>query len=129
MLTPSDTLRFAAYRTFNGLAPKELPKALTLALDFSAETSYVIDLEHAETEARLSLVQSVFVDNSVNAEQFSLTVSISGQVLRVPASAQAYLPVLAPSGAKFIAALKAVGTGITTISFLNFPVPAAVWTP
>ena len=57
---------FVAYRCFNGLFPTDLPKSLTIDLDFTQNLSYDIELEVVEQTGRLPFVQGVFIDNSKN---------------------------------------------------------------
>ena len=127
MSTPVDPRNLIGFRTFNNYVPKEGPKALFVPLDFTVITSYLIDLETVEQDARLEFVQAIYADNSANAQIFTFKSSITGQTLSVPASKQAYLPILAPPGAKFTVALAIAGAGTTNLYFLNFFVPPFVW--
>ena len=123
---------YTPWRVFNGFAPKDLPKTLTVPLDFTVNGSngadILIDLELLEQEAALEFVQAVFTDNTVSGTGFKLTSLISQQRLTLNAGAQAYLPLLAPPKTKFMAS---TGGNVTAdkiwCQFLNMPVPAVVW--
>lgn len=125
-------LSLFAARTFNGFAPRQKPKAMFVPLDFSAASGsngapIPIDLELVETEAWLEFVQAVFIDNTLTDKVFTLSATISQHTLTLSGGKQAYLPILAPEKAKFIATLSAADTHLIKVQFLNFPVPAIVW--
>ena len=126
MATQLDPREFAGFRTFNGLFPKEGPKALAVNCDFSTDTEFDIDLQSAADEAKLQSVQTVYVDNRLNAADMVLTISISNQTILAKANTQGYYPVLAPPGAKYKATM-AAGTAITQLQFLNFVMAGIVW--
>lgn len=131
-MSAQNQLVYTAFRTFNGMAPKDKSKALYIPLDFTASGSngaaIAIDLEIAKQMAWLEFVQSIFVDNTANATMnFAITCGISQQTLTIAGGKQAYLPILAPSSAKYTTTISAVPTGLVKVQFLNFPVPAIVW--
>jgi hypothetical protein len=125
-------LAFAAYKTFNGECARQRSKALFVPLDFSAATgsnggAITIDFELIEQAHQLEFVQAVFIDNTLTAQAFSLTASISQHTLTVAAGKQAFLPIFAPEGAKYLAQLAAADAHLVKVQFLNFPVAAIVW--
>lgn len=125
----ADPTKLVGFPVYNGFWPKEKPKALAVNLDFTQAAVIPIDLTIAEQEGRFRFVQAVYIDNSANPSPLSLTVSMTQQTVTMPAASQGYLPLLCPNPAKLIASLATVGVGNTStiIQFLNFPVPAAVW--
>ena len=121
-----------AYQAMNGFAPRQKPKGLSVPLDFTVAGSngsdILIDLESIETESKLAFVQTVFFDNTLGGVNFKLICQISGQTLTIRAGAQAYLPVVCPKGAKFIAStFSQVAAGMITLQMLNMPMPIGVW--
>lgn len=129
MAGPQQNADYIGIRIFNGLAPTELPKCVPVTVDFTLQASWTIDLSIAQDQGRLAFVQSVFVDNSGNSAILSLTCSITGQTIQVPANAQGYFPLLATDAWQFTVSLPATNSNPNTkIFFLNVPVPACVWT-
>lgn len=110
---------------YNALVPKEGPKAVSLALDFTTVQSILIDFTQAYQSTSISIVQSVFVDNSANPSAFSLLVEGTREHLVVPPLSQAVLPIISAVRAK-ITAVTTSGR-IVPVIFLNVPLPQGVW--
>lgn len=128
MAGPQDSRNYVGYRIANGLAPRNLPKALTVDLDFSLQASYHINLELATERDRIDFVQSIFIDNSQNAQPLTITFWVSRQTVVCPPNAQGYFPVYVPEAPKMDISLPAtVANTDTRIQFLNVPMPACVW--
>src|SRR6185437_8815590 len=122
VLTPTS----GQIQTFNARMPAEGPKAIPLTFDFSQYPSYEVDFTLAQMQQRLSVVQSVWVDNSANPEPVSLNVSMSGQIIVCPAYSQGVFPCIAALRPKIIVSCS--GTSIIVCVFMNVPLPANVWT-
>ena len=125
-----------AYQAMNGFAPRQKPKGLAVPLDFTATGSngadILIDLESIETESKLEFVQTVFFDNTLSGVNFKLIAQVSGQTLTIAAGLQAYLPIVCPKGAKFIASttfggVPQIAAGMIMLQMLNMPMPIGVW--
>lgn len=122
----------AGLEVFCGLAPRKGPKALRFDCDLSiynstlANGAQIIDLEDPISKDKIEFVQSVYIDNSLNAAPLILTCGITNQSIQCPANAQGYFSVLAPNPAKFTAASTTTNL-VIPIFFLNFPVAALVW--
>ena len=110
---------------YNSLMPKEGPKSVNLALDFSAQTEITVDFTLATMQTVISVVQSVWVDNSQSTVPIEFTVQGTGQVIRVPAGSMAVLPVVAASKPKIV--VDSASGLIIPVLFLNVPLPSAVW--
>lgn len=122
---------FAA-RVFVGLIPVALPKAMFVSLDFTAATGsdgadIEIDLEVQEEQYRLEFVQSVFVDNTLSKQDFTLKALSSQHWLTIASGKQAMLPILAPPSCKFTGSIAAAASGVVKVQFANFYVPPIVW--
>lgn len=111
-------------RIFNGLAPAELPKALPHSFDFSAVSSIHFDLRKARDEAKIAWVQTVYIDNSANAQPISVKSAITNQTVTCPPNCQGYFPVLAAEP-DFI--LSTTGGVVVLLQFINVMMPASVW--
>ncbi len=105
----------------NAQLPKEGPKTIPVLVDLRTATSVLVDLTQQQMTAKISYIQTVFVDNSLNTASVSITADTTGQILRVPAGTQAYLPILAPIPPRFTIAT--AGAVIVPIQFLNIPMP------
>jgi hypothetical protein len=110
---------------FNSQMPKEGPKCVNLPLDFTEQTEITVDFTMASMQAIISLVQTLWVDNSQSAFPIEFTVTGTGQVIRVPAGAMAVLPVIAIAKPKIV--VDSASGLIIPVLFLNVPLPSAVW--
>lgn len=118
----------AAMRTFLGLAPREMPKFLSVNVPFTASITEVdFDLGKIAQDAVFTTVQSVWIDNALNSNPLTLTmIGGSGQIIRCPSYSQGVFPVIASGVQKFRAASGAVAITIPLI-LVNIPQPYAVW--
>lgn len=118
----------SAMRTFLGLAPRELPKFLAVDVAFTASITEVsFDIGEVAQDNVFTVVQSVWIDNALNANPLVLTVSGgSNQKVRCPSFSQGVFPVIASGPQKFIASSGAVAITIPII-LLNVPQPYFVW--
>ena len=113
------------YRVFVGLAPKELPLAISRTYDFSAQTSYLEDLQVAQEAGQIEWVQALFCDNSQNAQPTSFYFPITNQTIVIAPYSQAYVPVLSVNPPKIT--VSSAGGVIVNVSYMNFAVPSATW--
>lgn len=118
------TLQYIDIPIFNQLVPKEGPKAISVALDFTATSSYELDLQNLQSRTVISAIQTVFVDNSNCTEATIINVNNTYQTLKIPPGAQGYFPLLAPNPPRF--AFSGSG-GICHIQLINVPMPLATW--
>lgn len=110
---------------FNALVPKEGPKSVFLPLDFTTVSEVLVDFTQAYEKTVMTVVQTVWCDNSANSVPVSFTVQGTGQTVIVPAGAQATLPVIAAIRPKIT--VENSGGGILPCIFLNVPLPAVVY--
>lgn len=110
----------------NGTVPKEGPKALSMIAPFDVNNaSFTLNLTLTQSQQFMSIIQSLFCDNSANADPVTFTSVELGQQIIIPPLSQAYLPLLfAKNGTLVIAS-----AGQVSVPFilLNVPVAAAVW--
>lgn len=110
----------------NGFAPSIAeggPKCVVVPLDFTTDNTIEIDFTQIQTAGALSFVQSIWVDNSANANDLTLTFDQTGQAIVVPATAQGIYPVIAPISAKCLAVTVA-GIGVVCMLIaVNVPMP------
>jgi hypothetical protein len=121
---PAPTYFDRAY--FNSQVPREGPRCCKIDVPFTVD-DHEFDIDFLLTQAQnfMSLIMSVFVDNSQNASPVTLLSSILLQSLSVPANAQAYLPLLAPKNVRVSVA--SPGAVTVPMRFFNVPLPASVW--
>ncbi len=111
----------------NALIPREGPKSIPVALDFSAQGAYDVDLQIQMATAKIQLIQTVFVDNRSGTTPLTISVNQSREVLSIPPRSQGYLPILAPSPFRALISCADTSNSNALVYFCNFPVPAAVW--
>jgi len=112
---------------FNGPTPHEGPRALAVNCPFTSEIAeFNIDLTLSQTQAYISVIQGVFVDNSDNADVVSITANgATNQTIDFPAGAQGYIPILATKPTSFN--VSSAGAVTVPLIFLNVSVPAIIW--
>ena len=109
-----------------GDTPVEGRMTVPFILDFSEAASIKIELTAiTQMQNRISVVQTVFVDNSANESSVSFAMQNTGQVLIVPPNAQAYLPMVITNQVTIIAA--SAGGVLGPLQLLNFGVAPTVW--
>lgn len=114
------------FQTFNNLVPeKGGPLAITKDFDFSSVVTISFDLSVLQSQNPYMFVQSILVDNSQNAQPLLIVTEVIAQTLRIPAGAQAILPLLVGKPTKIDFAT--TGALIIPITFLNVALPALVW--
>lgn len=109
---------------FNALIPKEGPKALQTNLDFTVQGVYNVDLLLQQQRKQLSVIQTIYIDNSNGANPVTIVVRGTGQNIICPPKAQGFFPALVANPPQFT--ITSAGA-IVNIAFINVPVPAAVW--
>lgn len=116
-----------SYAVLNGRLPsaQEGPRVMPLLLNFGLATSFLLDLKIAQQQARLSFVQTIYVDNTASAVPFTLQSQTVRQIIQIPAGGQGFVPVLEIESPVFTAS--STGGVIVPIFLLNFPVSPAVW--
>jgi hypothetical protein len=111
-----------------GKIPKEGPNAVPILYDFSGGVlSYTTDMTQIHQAGKISLVQSIFVDNSAN--NGAVTVSAAGlnQAVSVQAGGQGVFPILV--GGQAVFNVSSTGTVNATISYINVAMPGFLqWT-
>lgn len=109
----------------NQVVPAKGPKAIPIILDFSVDTEFQLDYSNVQAQGRFELLQGLFVDNSNNGSALTITIEGTAQRLIVPATSQAYLPVLCQNPVKL--SFDSAGGVSVKAYLLNFPVAPAVW--
>lgn len=88
-------------------------------------SSYTLDPTQSNQLLEMQNIQSVFVDN-YNTGTLLISVSGTGQVLRIPPKSQAFLPLIA--GDRPILTFTNVGNNGTSQAWLlNYPALGVVW--
>lgn len=123
-------LNFLSQSVNNGQRPgeQEGPRAVPLVLDFTiatGNTSVLLDMKNAQAQARMSYVQTIFVDNSLSTVPTTINVNGLSQAIIIPDSSQAYVPLLAINPPVLVCANN--GNVKVPIQLLNFPLPPCVW--
>jgi hypothetical protein len=90
-------------------------------LDWTAQTSYQIDVRQSTRLAELQDIQSVFVDNTLTTGALVITSRSNGFKLRVAPGAMGSFPFLAASDSPFITVKNTSGSGQSQLWFANVP--------
>ena len=124
MASPISTLGLQAASVYGASTPKEGPKFARVPLDFVALAAYSLDLQAWQAQGgSLSMIQSVYVDNSGNDAVMSILFQGSNQVITVKGRTQGYYAALCPNAPKMLFTCNG-GTGPCVVYLLNFPTGA-----
>lgn len=129
-VNPPPGTGYVPFNIDNSRIPPEGPRAVRIPMDFSTVGAYVVDLTsltQGQPAPAMSYVQTVFIDNSNNANGLKIVTDTLQQPVIIPAQSQAYLPVLQPNNPKLYVSTNAAADLTVTIYALNFPVSPAVW--
>lgn len=111
----------------------EGPRALAVALNFTGgATSAFIDLtQQTQPPAQLSIIQGMFVDNSLGTVVLRMQQQQSRQVIAIGAGQQMYVPVLStiPPQFNFVGANNASPGIFVPVFFYNVPISPLAWGP
>ncbi len=123
LTTPQNTNEWPIY---NALVPKEGPRCVPFVVPFAtAAGPYLVDLQQMVASKRMTVCQSIFIDNTANDSPLTVNVGGSNQNIVCPSEAQGYFPILTPAIPRFT--ISSEGSGNVQVIFINVPVPAAVW--
>lgn len=116
--------------TPNQAIPTEGPKAIPLVLDFSSANNdpIEVDLQMFEAQARISMVQTLYIDMAGASNPLTVTINISGQKIVAKVDTQGYYNVLAPNPAKLKFESAQGSTDNLAVYLINVPIPGMVWT-
>ena len=114
--------------TSNQQIPKLGPATIPLpVLDFSVNTSYIVDLTSQINQGKIEYIQGLYVDNSLNANVLTITNLTTQQVVKFPPLAEGYIPFLAQNPPRFKVATAAAGSLLVTIYAYNVPIGPIIW--
>lgn len=117
------------YKVSMGYVPQQGSRAIAIMLNFNtlAVTSISDELFQEQSQGEIEFIQSVFIDNSANAQQFKLqTTTGLNQTIVAKANSQGYYPLLVPNG-KLAYQASTTGNVNIQIIFMNIFVNTIVW--
>ena len=120
-----DQTQLAFYAVNSMRVPAEGPKAVPITLDFSLTTIYTLNLQNMQSRNFLSMVQSLYIDNSGNTAPIVVTFPGTQQNITLAAGRQMYVTVLCanPASMQFVS----TGGVLVYVALLNFPVSNSSW--
>lgn len=107
--------------------PSEGRRIIPAILDFTNETQFDFDLASQYNNKAFTLLQTVYIDNSANANDAQIVVRSSGQSIPVPKNSAGYYTVFcnAPPKISIISTSSAVKVGVALLNWFEDPY---VWT-
>ncbi len=109
--------------------PTQGPQACAVVLDFTLATIFNLDLRAAFESGVFDFTQSIYIDNSLNAQPFTLLCEGTGQkgfTLKVKAHTQGIYPLTIPVGdSRFVATSS--GAVEVPLVFYNCAMPLGTW--
>lgn len=100
--------------------PSEGPKCIPINLDFSVVDTYALDYSNMGQRGFMAMLQTVWVDNSLNGLPVSIIIPASNQTIKVPAGVQDYFAVMCPNPIKI--SFFSSGAVVVPVLLINFPV-------
>jgi hypothetical protein len=110
----------------NMVVPQGGPKCVPLNVDFTAAAIVTLDGSQIVSQGKIEYLQGVFIDNSANVNNLSLTMSTTGQTLICPKKSQGYFSIMVPDPPQIQANANGVGL-VIPMFFYNVPIQPAVW--
>ena len=116
-----------SFAVFNGLAPMPPsetgggPKALPIDFDFTAVGSVTHYLTLENEQGVIDFVQSVWIDNSANAQALTLVFGGTNQKIVCRAGAQGMFPVLSVNPVRLTISSTIDPTAVGSIALINVP--------
>lgn len=100
--------------------PPEGPKCIPFTLDFATTDTFNLDYSNMGQRGFMSMVQTIWCDNSLSGTPVNLICPATNQTIKVPAGVQDYFAIMCPNPIKlqFISA----GGVVVQILLINFPV-------
>lgn len=124
-LSGPDTVTGQA-RIYGATIPPEGPRACGFKLDFVDYTENVIDFTYAYENKQMTVVQSIWVDNSVNPEEVTITARNSPfQAVKVQPFTQGTYPLI--SAIRPVFSITTDGSCYVNVIFCNIPLPSSDW--
>jgi hypothetical protein len=115
-----------AFAVSNGFAPKQGPKCLPVALDFTgAVTSIALDFLTEEETGQIDFVQGLWIDNFDNPSPLLIFIQGTEQRIVYPALGQGYIPITALRAGQLKMVVETAGNVEVQISLLNVPMAPA----
>lgn len=112
----------------NMVVPAGGPKCVpVMNVDFSNAAQIMLDGSVIVQQGKIEYLQGVFVDNSSNLNNLSLTMSTTNQVIICPKKSQGYFTIMCPDPPQIIAATSQTANLIIPFFFYNVPIQPAVW--
>ncbi len=122
---PVPTLQQQPYAVNTPFLPSIGPRTVPVVYDFSLSANYALDFSYQINQALMDKLQTAFIDNSQNSAAVTLAWSGSQQEIIIGGNSQGFVPLLV--GAIPKGNLSSLGSGKTTVSYLNIPIAPAVW--
>lgn len=115
-----------AFKTASESFPRSGNKCLSVNLPFGGGTTSIIDDIAPEMQSsQIESIQSIFIDNSLNASPFSISFPILGQTIKCGSHCQGVFPVFEPGLIRYTA--QQTGGNPVLIIFSNTMKPPAQW--
>lgn len=118
--------KIPSFGVSNAMVPSEGPKIIPLLLDFTGgTTNQLVDLVSDNSLGIISIIQGVFIDNSLSNAKTIVTIPGSQQVISCPPGWQGFFPLFTPMPPK-MSVQNAGGVSLKIVLY-NMPMPASAW--
>ena len=116
------------FEVFNGPFPLEGPKAIPFICQFTGSIGAIpIDFTGIFQRGLITLIQTVFIDNSNNTQETTLVANGTNQTIIAPSQSQGYYNIAVTNPPRFIVSS---GGGVNVpMQFLNVAVTSSIWFP
>lgn len=111
----------------NVVVPAGGPKCVPTNVDFSTSADVNLDGQQIVSQGKIEYLQGVFVDNSANLNTLVLTMSTTGQQIKVAPKTQGYFAIMVPDPPQINAHTTQLNGLVIPMFFYNVPIQPAVW--
>lgn len=108
-----------------GKMPAHGCKAIPVPYDFSVQAQFVTDLTNQKQQGKLTIFQSIFIDNANNNQPITVRAAGLGQQITIPAQYQGIFPIFVSDQPVFT--VSSPGNGTAQVAFSNAALAPAMW--
>jgi hypothetical protein len=124
-MSGTNTQQQQVVATQNNLTPSEGPRVIPVTLNFALAASLGVNLSYQQQQQQISVIQSAYIDNSLNAAPFTIVIGNNLQSITIPAGNQAYVNFDCPNPPQFTCSCS--GGNAVKVLFQNFETQPYMW--
>lgn len=125
MTTQTLGKQHAAHKVYACAEPKKGSQVVSLDLNLVSNDTSIVDFTVSEFASVIEFIQSLYIDNSLNASSVTVLMDVTNQKITIPPNSQAYIKILGSERGKFT--FTSAGGVTVPVQFCNFPTDTIIW--